>query len=179
MQVKIIPLEGIEFEGRKISLGMPMDDMIKALGVPCDVEQTYSKGGIPDGTSVYCFDNELRFDLDDDRLEFIEFLGGPEGDLQPEIYGVPAFGTDADELVELLTEKNGEDIIDDEDGYSYAFPSIGIGVYRESTPEDVKGLSDEAEEDGDPLGIGAYESELAKASRWMTIGLGGSDYYSG
>lgn len=39
------------------------------------------------------------------RVEFIEFLAGIDGDIQPQIYGVNAFEVGADELYDILEEK--------------------------------------------------------------------------
>ena len=75
--------------------------------------------------SLYYFNNELRFDFDDDgKVEFIEFLGSIDGELQPIIYDVPAFQSKADTLYNILREENRGDIDDSEDGYSYGFLNI-------------------------------------------------------
>jgi len=62
-------------------------------------------------------------------VEFIEFLAGTKGKLKPEIYGASAFDTDASVLYELLKDKNNGDIDDNENGYSYRFLNISVGVY--------------------------------------------------
>ena len=102
MDIKIIPLVGIEAGGTRIELGMSSDEIISRLGEP---ETVYK--GLPDTVQLYYYESEIRFDLDNEnRLVFIEFLGGTDGKLMPEIYGVPAFRTKADELLDILTEKN-------------------------------------------------------------------------
>ena len=177
MTITILPLTGIEINEKKIKLGMSKEDIVSALG---EAETIYEN--LPDAQDkvhLYYFESELRFDLNNEnKLEFIELLGGAEGKLRPEIYGVPAFLAKADELLRLLTEKNNGDITDDEDGYSYAFPNIGIGIYRESVPEDIEEMLRDAEEQGEPLSEEEYNHELSLAEHWATIGIGGKDCYS-
>ncbi len=177
MNIKIYPLSGIGTDSIRIALGMTKDALIAELGLP---ETVYEKlPSAPDLTQLYYYNGELRFDFDvNDTLEFIEFLGGAEGSLQPEIYGVSAFAAIADDLIALLTDKGGGEIIDDENGYSYAFPAIGIGVYRESLPEDVEEMREEHEADGDPLSEEEYQDELSQAIHWATIGMGARGYYN-
>ena len=120
----------------------------------------------------------LRFDFDDDgKVEFIEFLGSIDGELQPIIYDVPAFQSKADTLYNILREENRGDIDDSEDGYSYGFLNISVGVYRSSIPKDVEEMIKEADEAGEPMDAGDIEEERRKADYWSTIGIGIEDYY--
>ncbi|RGG54082.1 hypothetical protein DWX72_01430 [Ruminococcus sp. AF21-11] len=80
-------------------------------------------------------------------VEFIELLGGQDGEIQPEIYGIKAFQVDANELEQVLCGHNGADVDDSEED-SRAYRKISVGIYREN-----------------------YED------RWETIGLGITDYY--
>lgn len=98
--------------------------------------------------------------------------------LRPEIYGADAFSMQADELASILTQKNGEEPIDNENGYSYAFPNIGIGIYRESIPNNVEEMAREAVKEGNPLSEEDYQHELSRAIHWATIGLGDRNYYA-
>ena len=113
-----------------------------------DVENVLGSGETYD-ESRYYYQDELAVDYSskDNTVEFIEFLGGPDGEIQPEIYGVKAFQVDAEELLQLLSEQNGTDIDDSEEEFA-AFRNISVGIYREN-----------------------YED------RWETIGLGVKDYY--
>ncbi|ADU23252.1 hypothetical protein [Ruminococcus albus] len=171
MKITILPTTGIEFDGKRICLGSSAEEIKAVLGQP---EDEYTEDDI---TRLFYFESELRFDIDKDGvLEFIEFLGF-EGELRPVIYGTNVFETDADEVLDILTEKNGGDIIDEEDGYSYAFPDIGIGITRDATPESIDEMIAEYEEDGEEIDDEVLEFEKRRASHWATIGLGNSEYY--
>ena len=98
----------------------------------------------------------MRFDFDDDgKVEFIEFLGGIDGKLQPTIYGVSVFQSKADTLYNILSDENHGEIDDSGNGYSYGFLNISVGVFRPNIPKD----------------------EMKKANYWATIGIGTADYY--
>lgn len=166
-EIIILPLDGIRPDGKEIRLESTADELKAVLGEPELVHKN----------SMYYFGSELRFDLDaDGKTEFIEFLGGADGDLQPIIYGAPAFKTPADELYKLLAEKNGGNI-NSENGYSYAFLNLSVGVYRESVPSDIEEMIAEAEREGCPMSAEDIASERKKADFWATIGIGIADYY--
>ena len=167
-KIKIIPLVGIVFDDMTIALYSSCEDVKKLLGEPY---RTWDD-------SLYYFNNELRFDFDDDgKVEFIEFLGGIDGELQPVIYDVPAFQSKADILYNILRKENRGDIDDSETGYSYGFLNISVGVYRSSIPKDVEEMIKEADEAGEPMDAGDIEEERRKADYWSTIGIGIEDYY--
>lgn len=167
-KIKIIPLVGIEFDDITIALYSSCEDVKNLLGEPYSTQDD----------SLYYFNNELRFDFDDDgKVEFIEFLGSIDGELQPIIYDVPAFQSKADTLYNILREENRGDIDDSEDGYSYGFLNICVGVYRSSIPKDVEEMIKEADEAGEPMDAGDIEEERRKADYWSTIGIGIKDYY--
>ena len=171
MKITILPTTGIEFDGKRICLGSSAEEIKAVLGQP---EDEYTEDDI---TRLFYFESELRFDIDKDGvLEFIEFLGF-DGELRPVIYGTDVFETDADEVLDILTEKNGGDIIDEEDGYSYAFPDIGIGITRDATSESIDEMIAEYEEDGEEIDEEVLEFEKRRVSHWATIGLGNSEYY--
>lgn len=166
--IVITPLDGVLFDGRCIRLGEYAEDIKADLGAPERVHKN----------SLYYFLSELRIDIGaDGTAEFIEFLGGTDGTLQPTIYGVPAFRTDADELFGLLAEKNSGGVNDSENGYSYAFLNISVGVYRESIPSDIEEMIAEAESEGFPMSAEDIAAERKKAAFWSTIGIGIGGYY--
>ncbi|MBP1535467.1 MAG: hypothetical protein IK999_15285 [Ruminococcus sp.] len=138
MKAILFPLNKIVLDDKEIRLGMTKSDVENVLGSG----ETYDE-------LRYYYQDELAVDYSskDNTVEFIEFLGGPDGEIQPEIYGVKAFQVDAEELLQLLSEQNGTDI-DDSEEESAAFRNISVGIYREN-----------------------YED------RWETIGLGVKDYY--
>ena len=161
MNVFVIkPLQGLEWNGRLLPLGASKQEAEAVFGAAEVVRGSY-----------YYFNSELRLDFDAaGALEFAEFLGGPEGALRPRLYGADVFETDAEELCALLREKNAGAVIDDENGYSYAFPAISVGVYRESTPADIADMEGMV-----PAEELAFEKR--RAFRWATVGFGRPEYY--
>ncbi len=92
------------YDNRNISFGKVVIDGVSAdWGMKqSEVEAAIGKGQLV-GNRYYYFDSEMAIDYNDNNtVEFIEFLGGIDGSLQPHIYGVSAFGLPADDLVELL-----------------------------------------------------------------------------
>lgn len=138
MHIELIPLEKAVIDDKEIYLNSSKEEVLEILGKPEDVKDRY-----------YYYDFELALDFDDDdRLEFIEFLGGHDSKLRPYIYGVSVFDTECDELIEILTENNDDEIEDNEDD-SYGFLNISVGVWKEDSEDDY----------------------------FTTIGIGVEDYY--
>lgn len=166
-KVEVIPQVGVILDGKTICLG----------STRADVEQMLGSGEAIRWNSLYHFDSELRVDFDEeDRVEFIELLGGPDGKLQPVVFGLEAFQADPEAVVELLKEKNGADFLDTEKGYSYGFQKLSVGLYRESIPDNVPEMIEEAEADGNPLSEEDIEYEKRR-THWATIGVGVENYY--
>ena len=165
--VELIPGVGAVLDGKTIRLG----------DAKADVEQTLGEGENVRWNSLYYFASELRVDFDEEgHVEFIELLGGPDGMLQPVIFGVEAFREPPEAVAELLKEKNGGDFLDTEKGYSYAFKKLSVGLYRESIPENVAEMIEEAEADGHPLSEEDVEYEKRR-THWAAIGVGIEGYY--
>lgn len=166
--VEIIPLSGIKLDGKMIALADSKDIVDSVLGKPCGTWKN----------SWFYFNNELRFDFDQNgNIEFIEFLAGIDGSIQPGIYGVSAFQMAADDLFNVLAQYNSGDILDNENGYSYGFINISVGVFRDRIPDDVQDMIEEAEEDGEAMEPDDIEYERKKANHWATIGIGIENYY--
>lgn len=166
--IVIIPLEGVCIGDKQLLLGSSAGEIKSVLGEPESVHRN----------SLYYFNSELRIDLGEDgKAAFIEFLGGTDGALQPTIYGVHVFKTDADGLYKLLAEKNDGGINDRENGYSYAFLNISVGIYRESIPENIDEMIAEAENEGYPMNEEDIDEERKKAAFWATVGIGAAGYY--
>lgn len=164
----VSPLVGIKIDSKEINFNESKDSIIRKLGKPCD----------DFGDQLYYFQNELRLDFNQGgKVEYIEFLGGIEGQLHPIIYGIDAFEETAGNLINILTEKNNGRIDDNEGGYSYGFIEISVGIYRESIPEDIQQMIDEAKQEGVPIDDKDIEYERKRASHWATIGIGIKDYY--
>ncbi len=168
------PLVGIEHKGVKINFGMSVEDVKNIYGESSANRET-------DGTyRLYYFDNDIAFDFDDDnKLEFIEFLGGEKGSLRPKIYGEYAFELEADELVKLLTSHNGREPEDNENAYAYGFNDISLGLYRASTPLAIEESRQEMIKEGCSMEeIEEYVSyEKERSDYWSCIGIGKQEYY--
>ncbi len=166
-QIEIIPLVGIKLNDKNIALSVSREEIKSLLGEPC-VERE---------DTLFYFDNELRFDFDKSgKVEFIEFLAGIDGKIQPQIYGVYAFKIKADDLYNILREKNSGDIEECEKGYSYRFLNIGVGIFRTSIPESVQEMIEEAANDGVLMDAEEIEYEMRRANHWATIGIGTKNY---
>lgn len=168
MNIELYPLEKAVIDGISIYLGMAQTDVEAAIGAGNPVRNRY-----------YYYNSEMAIDYNaEKKVEFIEFLGGPDGALRPVLYGVSAFDTPADELTALLRGKNAGAIDDPERGYSYSFLNISVGVYRETQPADVAEMIEKMK----AAGISAennrdIETEMRKAHHWSTIGIGIPGYY--
>ncbi len=170
MNVEVKLLDKIMIDDKNISLGMERKSVENILGV--------GNYFIHDKNRVYYFNDEMRIDYgNDERIEFIEFLYGMDGNLQPIINGKAVFQIDAMELYNLLSDLNHGEIDDSEEPFSYGFLEISVGIYRESTAESVEELKTESEEDGNPMSQEEYENEMKQATHWMTFGIGVKDYY--
>lgn len=161
---ELLPLVGIRWNGRLISFGADRAQADEVLGQPEVVQ----------GSRCFYAGQELRLDFDDEgRLEFAECLGGCEGKVQPEICGVLAFQTDADELLTLLKAENHGPVDETEAAYCYGLLRISTGLFRTITPEDVEEMRREAGDEG----VADLEKELLLARRWESIGIGRENYY--
>ena len=95
MSIEIYPLEKVVIDGIAIHLGMEQSAVESAIG----------KGQLV-GNRCYYFNSEMAIDYSNNKVEFIEFLGGVNGMLKPAIYGISAFETQSNDLFEVLKEKN-------------------------------------------------------------------------
>lgn len=168
----LIPLEGAEWKGSRVAFGEDRAAVAQVFGPEERVNG-----------SAYYLDRRLRCDFDaEDRLIFLECLGG-DG-LQPEIFGVKAFQAPADQVLALLEEKNTGAVDDSEAEYCYAFHGISVGVYRESTPQDVEAMVASmraVQADVTVLVSGQVAETIAaereQAAHWSAIGIGCANYY--
>lgn len=166
--IYVEPLLGITWNEKNINFSNTKEDVERILGKPYRINKH----------SYAYFHNELKFHFNEvGNIEFIEFLAGIEGILQPYIYGVEAFKVDADTLYELLKDKNNGDIDDSEHGYSYGFLNISVGVFRDRTLESVQEMIQDAIEEDDVMDEEDIAYEMKKANHWASIGIGIKDYY--
>ena len=166
MKIEIYPLEKVVFDNVSISFGMEKADVEAAIGKGQQIANRY-----------YYFNNDMAVDYNEDKVEFIEFLGGIDGTLKPVVYGVSVFDTDASELIEVLKSNNNGEICDNENGYSYQFSNISIGVYREVIPNEIIEMIEEAKGFGNPMSDNEIACEMKRANSWATIGCGIVGYY--
>ncbi len=167
MNVEICPLDKVLIDGVAVYLGMKQSAVEAAIG----------KGQI-NGKRCYCFNHEMAIDYNNNNeVEFIEFLCGIDGVLKPTIYGASAFETKAKDLFEILKEQNNGVIDDAENGYSYQFHSISVGIYREAVPKDIEEMIEAAKKFGNPMSDDEIQYEMNKANHWATIGIGIAGYY--
>ena len=167
MKTEIYPLEKVVINGSAVCFGMARSEVEFLIGA-----------GQKIGTRYYYFNGEVAIDYNENKVEFIEFLGGSDGTYQPMIYGVSVFGTTAEELIEILKTKNNGKICDIEDGHCYLFSNIGIGLYREATPKEISEMVEEAAAFGNPMSSDEIEYESKRANRFATVGVGVAGYYS-
>ena len=166
MNVEIMPLDKVVFDNISLYFGMEKSAVELAFGE-----------GHPIGNRYYYFNNEMAIDYLENKVAFVEFLGGVNGKLKPVIYGVSAFDIDAAKLVAVLKANNNGEINDDENGYSYQFPKISIGVYREVLPEEITEMIEEAKRLGNPMSDDEIQYEMKRSNHWATIGCGSVGYY--
>ena len=79
----------------------------------------------------------------------------------------------------MLSEKNAGPIDDSEAERSYAFGNISVGIWRETTEEDLKEwVAEKKQEGGNEIDRTWIEEEVAKAKNFWTIGIGTAGYYT-
>ena len=166
INVEIYPLDKVVFDNISICFGME-----KSV-----VELAFGKGQ-PIGNRCYYFNNEMAIEYVEHKVSFVEFLGGVDGKLKPVIYGISAFDIDAAELVAMLKANNNGEICDNENGYSYQFSKISIGVYREVLPDEITEMIEEAKRLGNPMSDDEIQYEMKRSNHWATIGCGSVGYY--
>ena len=80
-------------------------------------------------------------------------------------------------LVDVLKAHNNGEICDNDNGYSYQFSNISIGVYREALPDEITEMIEEAKNDGNPMSDDEIAYEMKRANHWAAIGVGVTGYY--
>lgn len=166
MNIRIYPLDKVIFDNVSICFGMEKVAVELALGA-----------GEAIGNRHYYFNGEMAIDYRENKVDFIEFLGGVDGKLKPAIYGISVFDTNATKLVAVLKKNNNGEVCDDENEYSYQFSNISIGVYREAIPDEITEMIEEAKSEGNPMSDEDIHFEMKRANYWATIGCGSDGYY--
>lgn len=171
-KIEFIPLVGIHVENiGAIALGASSAEVQTILGAPSDAL---------DG-QYYYDDLELRLDFNDEgELEFIESINGPHPEkTEVSIYGVNPFQVEAEELLNILSEKNSGPVDDTEAGYYYAFLNSAVGVWRQMTEEDIQEDMEAIKAEGEyEDNVDMLLEDLEKSKFFWTIGIGVKGYYS-
>lgn len=166
MKTEIYPLEKVVINGIAICFGMTQSEVEVLIGPGRKIGNRY----------YYC-NGEAAIDYNENKVEFVEFLGGMDGVYQPMIYGVSVFAIQAEKLVGILKEKNGGKVCDMENGRCYQFADIGIGLYREAVPQEISEMIEEAAAFGNPMTSDEIEYESKRANYFATVGVGIAGYY--
>ena len=168
MNIELFPLDKAVVDGQDITLGTDRASVEEVLGAGEQVDNR-----------AYYFGSSLCVEYNESKkVSFIEVsCGNPESPVTATIYGADIAKSGADRILQILTEKNhGE--MENENGYSYTFFNLGVGVYREITPDDYKELIEEMKANGDPVeGNPDVKTDFWKSTHWATIGIGTSNYY--
>lgn len=167
-RVVLYPLDRIEIDGKALRLG---DSRLAA-------EAVLGAGDLMGNRWYYC-QNQLAVEYDSqEKVKFIEFLGGIDGSLRPLLDGVSIFDGEAEEIAALLAEKNGGPPRDLENGHCLCYTAVSVGLFRERTPEDVREMEEEMRAEGiDPESSPDVADEWRMARHWSTIGMGAGGYY--
>jgi hypothetical protein len=153
---------------------------IGAIQLGDDKNTVHSKLGKTDALgndTDYYFENCLQIHYNkSNQVEFIEFCAG--GGIEPEIYGINPFKLLADDLIALLKEKNGPVFNKREAPFAYAFKTISIGIFRESSENDILESIEECKKEGTYKANEDWLLEdLEKFKYFQTIGIGSKGYY--
>lgn len=155
----------------KIKLGMTRNEIRTILGKPeYSSEKSvmeYEEFSIVVPAKVGYFKNEVQITFDDNnKADFIEFSGKDSELIQVYLNEINIFKTPAQQLLQEITNlTNAEfDKEHDEIPYSYVFPSIDLGLWRQVIPEGNEQNSDIPQSDD-----GKY---------FWTIGIGIQGYYN-
>ena len=153
-----------------IKFGMSRDQIVSILGEPEHVtekhELNHGAVSIPIPAKFSYFESELQISFNDnEQVNFIEFSGRGAQYNQVFFGGIDVFKTSAPMLIKKIQAAGSEyDKEEDEIPYSYTFPTIGLGVWRQVVPE-IDENTDEVPESDE----GKY---------FWTIGIGAKGYYS-
>lgn len=173
MQYILNPLKGVCWEdaGQEqwLCFGDSRERVVKLLGAPQDTG----------GSTYLYFQNQLQISFDkQDAVEFMDFLGGNGSSVQPVIYGVDVFNTDADAVIDAIKEQSNDW---KEDCMEYLFFDRSIGLMRGGMPGSLDDFIAEMQEDGiDPESAFGREQiafEEAQIRYCQCIGIGVKDYY--
>lgn len=169
MNVTIIPLKAIVFPNGELCFG----DKKSSEGLLSDLF-----GNVQNVRNRRYYDDDIAVESDENGICAVEFLSGVNGSIRPVLYDCSVFEMPADELVALLMKKDDDGRTPD-GGYTYYFPNIGIGLYREITPDDIAEMRQEMINDGiNPDDNEDFKADRIRAEHWATITSASLEYYS-
>ena len=170
--ITLYPLQGIDITGvGSINFGQHRSEVEKLLGQP-DKSSEHRR-------SFYRH-YECRIDYDEfNSVGFIEFIYGPWPErIELSLYGIDPFKIGADNLVELLTEKNDGETEGCEAKIACTFFNISVGLWRDLTEEGAEEMIAESKANGDyEYDRADLEEELEKSRNFWTVGIGKADCY--
>jgi len=142
-EIEILPFDGIG----SIKLGMTKEAVREAIGSPADNIPARTNAGIKCPESDYFLESAIQITYEP-KTGLVNWIG--INDNVPFILtfkGLNLFKSEVKEVV-AHTENHGVlDTDDDELGYSYSFPKLGICFWRESKTVDLTNELEDAEDD--------------------------------
>lgn len=199
LEIILVPHEGIVIQNiGKVCFEQTPEEVEKILGAPSTRLLSYYHNGLlrfynpdyreflPAGIAYagdiqfFYNDYEIRIDFNDSKkVEFIECIAGPFPDkATPFIYDREVFSLSADELMELLTDKNNGAVDIESVEKICSFLEIDVGIFRELTEIEAEKSIEVGKADGTyETNRKSYEQDLMKARHFWTIGIGDKGYY--
>jgi hypothetical protein len=115
----------------------------------------------------------------DEKVEFIEMMS----DFQTifELYEKNPFTAEVDEIVKILSDKNGTEINLIDAPESYMFLDLSLGIFRNSTPEKMSEYIEQYQKD-DPESFKNgmpdwLREDLEKSKHFTSLSVGNKDYF--
>ncbi len=160
-EYEVVPGVGIG----PLQLGMSRKDVFAALG----------KRGVAGKPPDEFFQNCLQVEYKKGKVVFIQV--SCDAPFNTHYKKKDIFGTKASQLLKQLG-KDGE-VVEDEPGCSYQFPSLNIVLWREADPDELKSeLKQLKRSDGDYEDRASfYKSEIERFSYFETVGVFADGYY--
>ena len=162
-EFEIIPLKGVG----KIKLGMNQTDLREAVGSPEENIPGHTNSGIDFPENDYFLENAIQVTYDPET-GLVDWIGFNDNIPFKLLFnGVDLFESEVNEVV-AHTQKYGKlDESDEELGYSFNFPELGIAYWRESITEDlIKELKDADDDDKEWM-----LEDIEKSKRFQQVSI--------
>ena len=141
--IEISPHQGIG----KIKIGMKQEDVREAISSPADNIPAHSASGIEFPESDYFLESSIQvtYETSTGNVDWIAINDNVPFKVVYE--GLDLFNVAVEKVVAHTKKYGGLDTSDQELGYSYTFPTLGISYWRSSITDDlVKELADANDE---------------------------------